>query len=77
MRGREEGATTLHAGDDQGIISENGPFPGRLQIPPYFTDPASGDGVSLRGLDDSTTGSTFSPSGRLWSTSSRTRWPIL
>ena len=53
MRGREEGSTTLHAGDDQGIISESGAHsPGRLRIPPYFTDPASGDGVSLEGLDE-------------------------
>jgi sucrose-phosphate synthase len=53
VRGREEGATTLHAGDHQGVVSENGAdFPGRLQIPPYFTDPASGDGVSLEGLDE-------------------------
>jgi sucrose-phosphate synthase len=53
VRGREEGATTLHAGDDQGVISENGAHsPGRLQIPPYFTDPASGDGVSLEALDE-------------------------
>ena len=51
--GREEGATTLHAGDEQGAISENGALsPGRLEIPPYFTDPASGDGVSLEGLDE-------------------------
>src|SRR5215210_8118807 len=46
--GREEGATTLHAGDEQGAISENGAHsPGRLQIPRYFTDPVSGAGVSL------------------------------
>ena len=51
VRGREEGATTLHAGDDQGVISE-ARSPARLQIPPYFTDPASGDGVSLEGLDE-------------------------
>ena len=52
-RGREEGATTLHAGDEQGVISENGAHsPGRLQIPRYFTDPVSGAGVSLETLDE-------------------------
>ncbi len=53
VRGREVGATTLHAGDDPGMISENGAHsPGRLPIPSYFTDPASGGGVSLERLDD-------------------------
>jgi fructokinase len=51
VRGREEGSTTLHAGDDHGIISE-AHTPVRLQIPPYFTDPGSGDGVTLEGLDE-------------------------
>jgi len=52
-RGREEGATTLHAGDEQDGLSENSaPSPQRLRIPPYFTDPASGNGVSLEALDD-------------------------
>jgi sucrose-phosphate synthase len=50
---REEGATTLHAGDDPGVLSENGAHsPGRLTIPSYFTDPASGDGVSVEALDE-------------------------
>ena len=31
---------------------ERRPSPGRLPIPPYFTDPASGDGVSLEELDE-------------------------
>jgi sucrose-phosphate synthase len=53
VRGRVEGATTLHAGDEQRVLSENDAhYPGRLRIPPYFTDPASGDGVSLEGLDE-------------------------
>jgi sucrose-phosphate synthase len=50
---REESATTLHAGDDPGVVSENGArSPERLQIPSYFTDPASGDGVSVEALDE-------------------------
>ncbi|HJQ27864.1 MAG TPA: PfkB family carbohydrate kinase [Rubrobacter sp.] len=50
---REEGATTLHTGDNPGVVSENGAHsPGRLRIPAYFTDPGSGDGVSLETLDD-------------------------
>src|SRR5215204_6337401 len=53
VEGRKEGATTLHAGDDPGVLSENGAHsPERLQIPSYFTDPASGDGVSLETLDE-------------------------
>jgi sucrose-phosphate synthase len=51
--GREEGATTLNAGDDQGVVSANGARPQRrLQIPPYFMDPASGAGTSLETLDE-------------------------
>jgi len=53
VEGREEGATTLHVGDNQGVASENGArTPSRLQIPSYFTDPASGGGVSLEALDE-------------------------
>jgi fructokinase len=49
----EEGATTLHASDDPGVLGENGvQSPGRLPVPSYFTDPAFGDGVSLETLDD-------------------------
>src|SRR5215207_10106498 len=47
VEGREEGATTLHAGLTNGSRS-----PGRLPIPSYFTDPASGEGVSLETLDE-------------------------
>jgi sucrose-phosphate synthase len=51
--GREEGATTLNTGDDQGVVSANGGRPQRrLQIPPYFMDPASGAGTSLETLDE-------------------------
>jgi sucrose-phosphate synthase len=53
VEGREEGATTLHADDGPGALSENGVLsPGRLSIPSYFTDPASGDGVSVEALDE-------------------------
>ena len=53
VEGREDGATTLHAGDEQGVAGENGGnSPGRLQIPLYFTDPSSGAGVSLETLDE-------------------------
>jgi sucrose-phosphate synthase len=53
VEGREAGATTLHAGDGSRALSENGAHsPGRLSIPSYFTDPASGDGVSVEALDD-------------------------
>ena len=52
VEGREEGATTLHAGDQSGISGNVAHSPPRLQIPPYFTDPASGIGVSLEALDE-------------------------
>ncbi len=53
VEGREEGATTLHAGDDPGLVSDDGvSSTGRLPLPPYFTDPGSGDGVSLDNLDE-------------------------
>jgi sucrose-phosphate synthase len=49
----EESATTLHTGDDPGVPSENRAHsPGRSRIPSYFTDPASGDGVSVEALDE-------------------------
>ncbi|HET7478458.1 MAG TPA: PfkB family carbohydrate kinase [Rubrobacteraceae bacterium] len=55
--GREEAATTLHAGDEPGAVSANGSRPTRLPIPLYFTDGASEnepseDGVSLEALDE-------------------------
>ncbi len=49
-QGREEGATTLHAGDE--IPAESTSTQKRLPIPSYFTDPESGDGVSLENLDE-------------------------
>jgi sucrose-phosphate synthase len=50
---REEGATTLHSGDSSGTLSGNSVHsPERLQIPSYFTDPESGDGVSVEALDE-------------------------
>jgi sucrose-phosphate synthase len=53
VRGREEGATTLHAGDAPSLTSKNGSrSPARLPIPSYFTEPASGGGISLETLDD-------------------------
>ncbi|HEY6582166.1 MAG TPA: PfkB family carbohydrate kinase [Rubrobacter sp.] len=51
-RGRGEGATTLHAGDDAGIMPNGSHFPERLPIPSYFTEPAAGESVSLETLDD-------------------------
>ncbi len=47
---RQEGATTLHAGDE--IPAESTPTQKRLSVPSYFTDPASGDGVSVEDLDE-------------------------
>jgi sucrose-phosphate synthase len=53
VEGREEGATTLHAGDAPGLAPANGSrSPGLLPIPSYFEDPASGEGVSLEMLDE-------------------------
>ena len=53
VRGRERGATTLNSGDDPGLTSHNDArSPGRLTIPSYFTEPASGGGVSLETLDE-------------------------
>jgi len=48
---RWEGATTPAAGESLGEISGVGPHE-RLAIPPYFTEPDSGDGVSLEDLDE-------------------------
>ena len=50
VEGREEGATTLHAGDE--IPAESTSTQKRLPIPSYFTDPESGDGVSVEDLDE-------------------------
>jgi sucrose-phosphate synthase len=53
LEGREEGPTTLHAGDAPNQVPANGSrSPGHLPIPSYFTDPASGEGVSLETLDE-------------------------
>ena len=52
VEGREEGATTLHAGDAPGPARKRLRSPGRLPIPSYFTDQASGEGVSLETLDE-------------------------
>jgi sucrose-phosphate synthase len=49
-QGREEGATTLHTGDE--IPAESTSTQKRLPIPSYFTDPESGDGVSVENLDE-------------------------
>lgn len=51
--GREEGATAIHAGDEPGTVSAKvAPSPGKLPIPSYFTEPDSGDGVSVETLDE-------------------------
>jgi sugar/nucleoside kinase (ribokinase family) len=50
-QGRKEGATTLHAGDEE-IPAESTSTQKRLPIPSYFTDPESGDGVSVENLDE-------------------------
>src|SRR5215204_6681010 len=53
LDGREEGPTALHAGDAPGQVPANGfRSPGHLPIPSYFTNPASGEGVSLETLDE-------------------------
>jgi sucrose-phosphate synthase len=51
VEGREEDATTLHAGDDPGM-PDGSPAQKLLSIPSYFTDPSSGSGVSLETLDE-------------------------
>ena len=51
VEGQEEGATTLHAGDDPGM-PDGSPAQKLLSIPSYFTDPSSGSGVSLETLDE-------------------------
>ncbi|CAN5744355.1 hypothetical protein BH18ACT11_BH18ACT11_16750 [soil metagenome] len=51
VEGRGEGVTTLAAGDGPGEVSRVGPH-GRLPIASYFTEPDSGDGVSLDDLDE-------------------------
>ena len=53
--GGEESATALHEGGAPGEApgSANGSrYPERLPIPSYFTNPASGEGVSLETLDE-------------------------
>jgi sucrose-phosphate synthase len=52
IQGREEDATTLHAGDAPGVTQDGGVSARRLPITSYFTDPASEEGVSLETLDD-------------------------
>ena len=53
VEGRGEDATTLAAGEGPGEVSDDGVGSDeRLPIPSYFTNPASGDGVSLEDLDE-------------------------
>jgi len=59
FQGREESATSVHADDapcdapcDAPGSAKGSRYPGRLPIPSYFTDPASGEGVSLETLDE-------------------------
>jgi sucrose-phosphate synthase len=53
VEGRGEGATTLPAEDTPDPALANGSrSPGRLPIPSYFTDRASGEGISLETLDE-------------------------
>jgi sucrose-phosphate synthase len=51
VEGHQDGATTLAARDGRGASPGVSPH-GRLAIPPYFTEPRSGDGVSLEDLDE-------------------------
>jgi sucrose-phosphate synthase len=49
----EEAATTLHAGDEARSVPKGAAFsPERLPIPRYFMDPASGEGASVKELDE-------------------------
>jgi sucrose-phosphate synthase len=51
----EESATALHAGDAPGDAPGSAQgylYPQRLPIPSHFTDPASGEGVSLETLEE-------------------------